>query len=296
MSAPLEWFRRYSLHFWALVIAVALWLQVHGKGDGSITLDVPLQVRDLPESMVIVNDLPGYVRVTVTGLQTRLKELNPKDLVVPINAADLTTPGVVERAPKIGAVSLPVGLHIDKVQPDRLELQVDRLVTRSIPVHPFFELPEDWQTSELLVRPKQVALTGPEVWLDTLQEVNTTPIRLDLKVGHFQVESGIESPSGKAIHLSKGQVKIIVSGRLMRRAVTPPPTAITEPIRPEEVQAAKHHPAAVTPTPAPPASAPTADQSVPAKTAPTPSTPAPQKTLQQQEPQAQEVKQKEPQP
>jgi len=153
--------------------------------------------------MVIVNDLPDHVRVTINGLQTRLKDLDQQDLTMPVNASDLTTPGVVERAPQLSSVSLPVGLHIEKVQPDRLELQVDRLVKRSVPVKAHFELPEGWQVKIISVKPQQVELTGPEVWLEALREVDTTPIRPDLKEGSFETSTGIESPSGKAIRLFK---------------------------------------------------------------------------------------------
>jgi len=217
MSQSIDLFRRYNLQFWAVVIAIALWLQVHGQGEGSVSMDVPIQVRALPADMVIVNDLPDHVRVTITGLQSRLKDLRQQDLIMPVNASDLTTPGVVERAPRISALALPVGLRIEKVQPDRLELQVDRLVTRSVPVKAHFELPEGWQVKIVSIKPEKVELTGPEVWLEALRAVDTTPIRPDLKAGAFETKTGIESPSGKAIRLTKGKVEITVKGLLLQK-------------------------------------------------------------------------------
>jgi len=217
MQRAIEWFRCYNLQFWAVVIAIALWLQVHGQGEGSVSMDVPLQVQGLPADMVIVNDLPDHVRVTINGLQSRLKDLHEKNLSVPIHASDLTTPGVVERAPQLSSVSLPVGLHIEKVQPDRLELQVDKLATRPVPVKAHFELPEGWQVKIVSITPKQVELTGPEVWLETLRAVDTAPIRPDLKAGSFDVKTGIESPSGKAIRLTQGKIEIVVQGILLQK-------------------------------------------------------------------------------
>ena len=206
--------KRYNLQIWAVLIAVSLWLQVHGQGDGSLSMDVPLQVRGLPADMVIVNDLPDHVRVTISGLQTRLKELKQEDLIVPIAVADITTPGVVERALLVSSIVLPTGLRIQKVQPDRLELQVDRVVTRLVPVRAHLELPEGWQALAVTVKPGEVKLTGPEVWLDSLKEVDTTPIRPDLKNGPFEAKLGIESPSGKAIRLENAKAQFIVQGTL----------------------------------------------------------------------------------
>jgi YbbR domain-containing protein len=221
METLLRLFRRFSLQFWAVVIAVALWLQVHGQGEGSLSMDVPLQVQGLPAEMVIINDLPDHVRITINGLQTRLKDLHQEDLTVPVNASDITSPGVVERALQLSSVSLPVGLYIEKVQPDRLELQVDRVVTRSIPVRDHFELPEGWHAREVTLTPKNVELTGPEVWLDALREVETSPIRPDLKSGVFETKTGVESPSGKAIRLVNSKVQIVVKAVLMKEPGVP---------------------------------------------------------------------------
>ncbi len=211
---PWTLMKRFNLQIWAVLIAIALWIQVHGQGDGSLSMDVSLQVQGLPAEMVLVNDLPDHVRVTISGLQSRLKELKQEDMIVPINVADITTPGVVERALNVASIALPSGLHIQKIQPDRLELQVDRVVTRFIPVRAHLELPEGWQARNVSVQPGEVRLTGPEVWLDALKEVETTPIRPELKHGPFEAQVGVESPSGKAIRLDDAKVQIAVHGIL----------------------------------------------------------------------------------
>jgi len=213
---PWNLIKRFNLQIWAVLIAVALWVQVHGQGDGSLSMDVPLQVQGLPADMVLVNDLPDHVRVTISGLQSRLRELKQEDLIVPLPVADITTPGVVERALQAASIVLPSGLHIQKIQPDRLELQVDRVVTRFVPVRAHLELPEGWQAKAVSVEPGEVRLTGPEVWLDALKEVETTPIRPKLENGSFEAKMGIESPSGKAIRLEDAKVQIMVRGLLFQ--------------------------------------------------------------------------------
>jgi len=210
--------RASALKLLAVLIAIVLWVQVHGQGVGSLSMDVPLQVQGLQPDVVIVNDLPDHVRITVSGLQARLASLKTADVRVPLDASGLKEPGVVERALKVSAIHLPVGLTVEKLQPDRLQLQVDRVIKREITVKPRLELPEGWNAVDVRVKPAMVALTGPEVWLDALANVETTAVHPEGKNDVFEVTVGVESPTGKAIRLVNANAKFIVSGRLVRKS------------------------------------------------------------------------------
>jgi YbbR domain-containing protein len=200
----------------AIVVAFALWALVHGQGVGSVSMDVPLQVRALPSNLVIVNDLPDHVRVTVNGPQVRLAMLAEQDVQVPINLSDLTEPGVVERALKVSDIKLPPGLQVEKLQPDRLELQVDRIVQRSLPVQPRFELAAGWKALAVQVEPDHALLEGPEVWLDALGNVSTVVVQPKLQAGSFELSVGVETPAGKAIKLADADAKFTVRGILRK--------------------------------------------------------------------------------
>jgi len=208
--------RERGLLLLSILIAVILWFQVHGQGQGSVSLDVPLQVRGLPQNMAIVNDLPDHVRVTVRGLQARLGSLASQDVRVPLDASDLKEPGVVERPIEVDDVRLPAGLMIVKLQPDKVQLQVDRVVTRSIRVHPRLDLPDGWKAIDIRVEPAAVRLVGPEVWLDALQTAETTMVRPEVKMGPFEIRAGVQSPSGKAIRLADAGIQVTIRGVLVR--------------------------------------------------------------------------------
>ena len=211
-----KWLRVHTLKLLAVAIAVVLWFQVHGQGAASLSMDVPLQVQGLRSDMVIVNDLPDHVRLTISGLQAQLDDLKAADIRVPLDASDLKEPGVVTRAIKISAIRLPAGLTVEKVQPDRFQLQVDRVVRREIKVRPRLELPQGWKAVNIKVDPPRAALTGPEVWLDALSEVKTTAVRPELKPGPFTLKVGVESPTGKAIRLVNPAAVFTIRGVLVR--------------------------------------------------------------------------------
>ncbi|MDQ6989865.1 MAG: hypothetical protein Q9M19_08275 [Mariprofundaceae bacterium] len=206
--------RRFALPFWAILIAVVLWLQVHGQGVGSVRMDVALQVRDVPADMVIVNDLPEQVSITIKGLQAQLNALEAHKLFVSVDASMLNLPGVIEQALDVDAIDLPMGLQVEKIQPDSVQLQVDHMVTRSINILPMFDLPQGWSVERVVAAPAYVKLSGPEVWLSTFSQVETIAIRLDHQPGVFNVSTSLVPLGGKGIHMLDKGLTIQVRGVL----------------------------------------------------------------------------------
>ena len=210
-----KFLRASGMQILAVFIALVLWAQVHGQGTGSISMDVPLQVEGLSPEIAIVNNLPDHVRVTVSGLQARLNALTPSDIRVPLDVSHMTKPGVVDQALEISAIRLPAGLTVTKLQPDRLQLQLDRIVQRQITVKPRVDTPQGWEARDLTVQPSQVLLEGPEVWLDALLVVETTLVHPPTEAGPFRFQVGVESPSGKAIRVVEPQKKFLLRGMLV---------------------------------------------------------------------------------
>ena len=206
--------RRFALPFWAVLIAVMFWVQVHGQGVGSVRMDIALQVRDLPKDMIIVNDLPEQVGITVQGLQAKLNTLNANSLFVSVDASSLNLPGVIEQALDVEGLDLPIGLKVEKIQPDSVQLQVDHIVARRLQVTPTFDLSQGWQVSQVVVEPAVVELSGPEVWLSTLSEIETVALRLEQKIGAFDVSAALIALTGKGIHLTKKDTEVRVRGIL----------------------------------------------------------------------------------
>ncbi len=214
-----ERLRGLTLYAWAVLIAVLLWLQVHGQGKSTLNMDVSLQLRGLEDGMVLINELPDHVKVTISGLQARLKSLDEKKLYVSLSAEGLQEPVVVERLIESDTIHLPPGLVLDKIQPDRLQLQVDRLMKKKMNVDAAFDLIEGWSVENVTVSPNHVAVRGPEIWLEPLTHLSTEALRPVLKEGVFEVTTGVVIPVDKALKLDTKDAKFIVRGYLRKHTI-----------------------------------------------------------------------------
>ncbi len=213
--------RAASLYAWALSIAVLLWFQVHGQGESTLSMDVALQMRGLPPDMVLINDLPDHVKVTISGLQARLKSLDEKSLFLVISAGDVHEPGVIERPVDTTSLRLPPGLTVDKIQPDRFELKIDRLIRKAVDVDVRFDLAEGWEVEDVRVHPSRVTLVGPEIWLEPLSQVPTEDLRPPLRPGPVELRASLAIPAEKAVKLLQPETKFLVHAVLRRRPSIP---------------------------------------------------------------------------
>ncbi|MDQ6962600.1 MAG: CdaR family protein [Mariprofundaceae bacterium] len=206
----------FGLKILALIIAVLLWIQVHGQGMGSITVDARLELLGLPQNMVIINDFPEKVHLTINGLQSRLQALDNNKISVPLNVADIREPGILMRSIALKDIQLPMGLHVEKAQPDQLELQVDMLIEREFPIHANLIIPDNFTVQDLKIEPAKVTLNGPEIWVDNISNIQTVSIRLAAEAGPFEKNINMESLAGKSIRLQNPNTTFRVHGWLVK--------------------------------------------------------------------------------
>jgi len=201
----------------AMVVAILLWIQVHGQGMGSMTVDARLELLGLPHNMVLINDFPEKVHLTISGLQSRLQALDKNRISVPMDVTNIHEPGIIMRNFNLADIHLPMGLRVEKVQPDQLELQVDMLVNREFPIHANLSVPDGFVVQDLKIEPAQVILSGPEIWVDSISNIQTISTKLAAVAGPFEKNVGMESLAGKSIRLQKPNTTFRVYGWLVKK-------------------------------------------------------------------------------
>jgi len=58
----------------SLVLAVTLWFYVTSKGKTEVTLTVPLVLRNAPQGMAVVGDVPGKIVVRLQGQERAIRD------------------------------------------------------------------------------------------------------------------------------------------------------------------------------------------------------------------------------
>lgn len=185
----------------ALVLAVALWWFVAGESKVQVGFVVPLEIRNIPTGVTITNKIERQVEVRLAGPPSLLAALQPADVSVAIDLSP-AKPGkqVVQLDER--SVRVPPGIKLQRIYPASIEVALERLERRSVPVAAriSWAQPERRRISRVEVEPPALevealpeefqrirALFAPAVISDAQGDVYTANVRVETREGHAKI-------------------------------------------------------------------------------------------------------------
>src|SRR5688572_21676271 len=197
----------------ALAITLALWFGVTGLSTPTTQrlTSIPLSLR-FSTDIEVTNAPVEEVDLVVTGDKRKLAQINKNDLIVSVDISDVM-PGdrVLSLIPENVSVSLPTGVKLEEVQPNRIAVRIEAVEEREVPVKPETPagVPAGYEVYSQTVIPAKVRVRGPSSFIRSLDYVSTEAIDLADRVADFtarQVPIGV--PNAKASVLSETVVDV----------------------------------------------------------------------------------------
>lgn len=158
----------------SLILALCLWFIVNLNRDFSITLHLPIEIRDVSGEMALVSDPPTSASVDVTGEGWKLITLysNPPRVVLDVDDEEVNLADRIQRQ-----VSMLSDVLINSVRPSTLVLEMEERTEKDVPVVPNVDLRFGEQYGRLgepVVKPSSIRISGA---VSRVQEVDTVYTR-----------------------------------------------------------------------------------------------------------------------
>ena len=172
-------FRNFGLKAVAVGVATLLWTAVGGEKIVERSLQVPLELENLPDAIELVGETPGAINVRVRGTSTSLGRLTTGDVKAVLDVAT-ARPGRNWFHVSPDLVSAPFGVEVSYAGPGTVPLNFERQLTRTVPVKPDVEgdAAPGYEVRGVSVEPATVEVIGPESALRELAGAVTEPIEL----------------------------------------------------------------------------------------------------------------------
>jgi YbbR domain-containing protein len=196
-SALVQHFRRnLGLRLISLLLAIGLWIFVNaGQHGAMVTLQVPVSYRELPAGFVITNPHPDFVKVQVSGPRTLLSLIDPSRLTVRL---DLSGVGVGQASFKLSpdSFNVPRQTTVTGISPSQIVLDIDKIVTRDIPVHLYVtgKPAHGYKVTSISLTPSTATVVGPSRYVNRLDDIDTDPCNLNGASGNLTCEVNLVDP------------------------------------------------------------------------------------------------------
>lgn len=186
-----SWFgtlkRNRLLKILSLLLAIALWFAVSGEERTETTLNMALELINLPEKLMVTGEVPPAIQVRVIGPRSIVNHLSQARLT---QALDLANYESGRHTFSLGpnSFSFPRGVQVIRIQPNQINLTLAATIIQTLTIKPVTENnpPEGYQVVSVQIRPAQVTVKGPVAEMSNLKSIPTLPIDLsNLKESTF---------------------------------------------------------------------------------------------------------------
>jgi len=180
----------------SLCLAVILWFAVHREEKAVVVVNVPIQLRHIPEETVVVSQAADMVSVRLKGAKSLLSGFIPSQVELPQGKSVRLRRGENYLHIDSKQISVPPGIEVLGVTPSSIRIVLERTTTKELPVLPCLEgsPPRGFFVKGATASPATVAVRGPERELREVVGVATEPIPVDGKTRTFSEVVYLEPP------------------------------------------------------------------------------------------------------
>ena len=209
--------RRIFLENWpiklaSLILAVTLWIYVTSKGKTEMSLTVPLELRNIPQDMAIVGDVPGTIEIRLQGQERALRDIAAgKKVAVTV---DLGRGKEGENIIRLSAddIRRPSGALVTHLNPFEIAVKLDWLARKSLRLKPVLtgRPATGYRIRSVTVKPLSVTLEGPAAVIGSFTMLQTLPVDVSGMRENITVEPRIDY-QGKPVKVLEQDISITIT-------------------------------------------------------------------------------------
>ena len=204
-------FKNFGKKMIAVIISILLWIVANLEFDIEKSFYVPVKYTNLSENLIVTNNPPQEVSFKVKGPRSELSTLTSSNSLITIDLASFKK-GVSNIQVQTDIMNLPREIDVISVSPSEISLDIDKLITKNVKIHPILDSPDKGYVieEEPKMSPTNVEIRGPEKYIKNYTAIDTSPISLKGEKSNFSIEVPIQLPSSLISIEGSNLVKVTV--------------------------------------------------------------------------------------
>jgi len=209
----------FRLKATAVVMAMILWFFVVSKGQSEISIEVPIELKNIPRTLESVKQGIKSVSVTIKGQERLLRNMKPSDIRVQVDLGKAKKGKGIYYINK-DDVKLPVSMSITSITPSSVTIELEETVSKIVPVNAVISgsPKEGFTISSVEVSPKDISIEGVKTEIRNVKFLKAEPVDVSDAEKTFSQAARIDL-AGRNIRtdVQEVNVKVVIKGQAKNR-------------------------------------------------------------------------------
>ncbi len=209
-------FRNWELKLLSLLLAFLLWVSLipEEKIFSEKTLTVPLESRNIPPDMELVEKPEATVDVTIRAPNRLINEISSANVYAKLNLEKATL-FQQEYPLNETMISIPAGAEVVRISPNKVRLKFERTKEAWLDIVPNIigQVKEGYGVTKIEVMPVRVMVKGPESKIREKDKVTTSPLNISglEKSAEFEADLILPKPDLRlATPINRVRVRVLI--------------------------------------------------------------------------------------
>lgn len=170
-------FDNLGLKVAAILLSVVLWIFVTSRGQSEISVDVPLEFKNIPSGLELVNHSAKIIGLNIRGHERFIKNIRPSDIRV---AVDLSKAKQGEGVYFISRddIKVPGAIAVTNITPSSVKVFTEETISKMARVSPVIigEPERGYFIKSVEVTPQTITVEGVRSEIIRMKTIRTEPL------------------------------------------------------------------------------------------------------------------------
>jgi YbbR domain-containing protein len=169
----------------SLTLAVLLWIALNGEPKSEIGLKVPLEFRNSPKGVEVLGET-NTVDIRLSASSSIVKRIDASEVTASIDLSEWTA-GERTYSLSESNLSVPFGVAVTKITPNKVRLRFEQTERKVVRVHPrVLGKPAEGHTvTSVVCQPDKAELEGPASHLALVESISTDSLDISGRSSTF---------------------------------------------------------------------------------------------------------------
>ncbi len=208
-----------GLKITAVILSLILWVFVTSRGQSEVSLDVPIEFRNIPPGLEIVSQSAKVIGLNMRGQERLLKNIRPTDLAVSLDLSN-AKPGENTFYIHRDDVRLPSHVTVSNINPSSVKVVTEETMRKTVKIVPIVigEPEKEFIVKSVTVTPPTIEVEGVKRELSRIHTVKTEAIDVTGMTETFSQDLRLDM-SGRSVRAKTAVVtaQVVIGAKSRKR-------------------------------------------------------------------------------